>query len=417
MNHQLPPSTSVAKPAPRRLGPHPILQFLLQISPIFGYLAYHQYGLESLNFSFADGMSHEQALVNLGLLLPWLTQIAVITTCQNNGYPGKADSLVQDIVGIIRCLLFFSLPVMLVLMTIAVVKLGWSIPLTLKFSGFLLVNLMMSITFVILSIHHLWLWWFFGSMLYIVLLVAVPWTLFAAPIITFVYGLLAIRFARTLPFKLTIMSELDAGFFGLCLGSLLWLDKILWWLSGDLLMHSGSIFLLIIPGVLLAAVYFSFFARSLTRRVEGLYRACSELPAAAYFELVAKMKRYFQDVTLGMITIALLLFLLVVGLMRISEVNYGIRHFFWLATILFQSLSLVFALMLATVLGQKAVVKVAWPYCAAMVGAFLIFGGVFLLLVQVLMAGVATIVFWLECRKSFTHPIELAFVQNIQNPQ
>lgn len=399
-----------------RERPGPLAQFLLQISPIFGYLLFHRFGHDALTYSFGEGMSHEQALINLGLLLPWFTQIAVITTCQNNGYLGRSTSLADDLLGMFRSLMFYSLPILFALMTVAVVKLGWSLALMVKFSGFLLVNIMMSITFVILSIHHLWRFWFFGSLLYILLLVAVPSTLFAAPIVTLIYGLVVIRTARTLPFKLTIGSELDAGIFGLCLGSILWLDKILWWLAGSLLMHSGSIFLLIIPGVLLAAAYFAFFARPINRRVEQLYESSGKLSAAAYFGEVTKLKRYFQDVTLGLFALALLLFLLVIGLMELASIDYGLRHFFWLGTILCQSLALVFALILSTVLGQKAVVRIAWPYCAALGLLFLVLSGPFMLPLQLGLAAVLMLSFWSQCRKSFTHPIELAFVHNIQNP-
>lgn len=397
--------------------PGPLAQFLLQIAPIFGYLLFHRFGHDSLMRSFGEGMSHEQALVYLGLLLPWFTQIAVITTCQNNGYFGRSASLADDLLGMFRNLMFFSVPILVVLMAVTVVQLDWSLALALKFSSFLLVNIMMSITFVILSIHHLWRWWFFGSLLYILLLVAVPTTLFAAPIITLVYGLIAIRSARTLPFKLSVGSELDAGIFGLCLGSILWLDKILWWLAGSQLMHSGSIFLLIIPGVLLAAAYFAFFSRPINKRVDQLYESCGQLSAAGYFEVVKQLARYFQDVTLGLFAIALLLFLLVVGLMELSGIDYGLRHFFWLGTILCQSLALVFALILSTVLGQKAVVRIAWPYCAALGLMFLVLPVPFILPVQLVLAAVMMLAFWSQCRKSFIHPIELAFVHNIQNPQ
>lgn len=394
-----------------------LVQFLVQVAPIFGYLLYHKFGQDSLSRTFAPGMSHEQALVTLGLMLPWFTQIAVITTCQNNGYPGRADTFREDVLGILRSLMFFSLPILTVLMAAAVVQLSWPIEIAAKFGAFLLLNIMMSITFVILSIHHLWLWWFAGSILYIVLLVALPWTLFAAPLGTLAYGLFAIRVARILPFKLQVMSELDAGIFGLCLGSILWLDKIFWWLKGLALIHSGSIFLLLIPGVLLAAVYFAFFAHAINDRVDILYASSSVLSAAAYFALVAKMRRYFLDVTLILFAIALLLFAIVVGLMELSEVEYGIKHFVWLTTILFQALALVFALILSTVLNKEAVVRVAQYFGLALAVAFLVLEDALILPAQLTISGLLMVTFWAECRRSFTHPIELAFVQNIHNSQ
>lgn len=396
--------------------PGPIVRFLLQITPVLGYLVYHHFGRNSLDRMFGDGMTHERALVNLGLLLPWLTQIAVINTCQNHGYPGRKDTLLQDIIGIARSLMFYSLPILVLLMAVAVTQLDWPLPIAFKFIGLMLVNLMMSITFVIMSIHHLWRSWFFGNLLYIALLFVVPYSIFVAPVLTFCYGLAVIRFGRSLPFRYEIISEWHAGMFGLCLGSILWLDKILWWFSGSVLIHSGSIFVLIIPGILITAVYFSFFAVDLGNRVDYLYVRSKELSVTGYMELVDTMRVYFRELSLCLISLALILFLVVVSILETQEVHYGPFHFAWLSAILCQSLALVYALILNTLLGKEPVVRIARVYSGVLVAAFLVLPEPLMLGVQVIASFVLLIAFWLECRNSVTHPIEIAFINNVHNP-
>lgn len=392
-----------------------LLQFTLQILPVIGYLIFYFFRKKELSEIFYNSFTKKETLISLAILLPWFTQIAVINTCHNNSFPGKSDSLQEDILGILRSLVFFVFPFLFILLTLCHLKLDWPINYTLYFSSFLIAHIIMCISMVILTINKKWGLWSLASLLYLILLYRFTDYLFIAPVVTFIFCFLAFRSSRILKFQLNLESDVSVGLLGLSLGTLVWFDKILFWLDKSTLISSGSIFFLLIPGLIITNAYFSFFSFKIHREIEELYLQSTEKTVSEYLERINTTKNYFLDLSVSFISLGIFLLFSSIALCHFLKITMDFYYITLLATIIIQSLSFILVLILNIVNGKEIIFKWVGLYALFTAINFLIFPNFQIPYFQFFISTLTLGILWFHTNKQFLNPIERSFISNIQN--
>jgi hypothetical protein len=258
-------------------------ELVLHLSPVALLTVVFPIASERISTVQIDGVGLGAVLLASSLTVPWLSQAVCLPLYRGIGGLEDAGThaLRARFVAVWPLVLLRSAPVLVVFAVPVQLVMDWPVTALGAYLLLALLHLAFAQSLVLTTAGRSRVSWAVSWAAYAVALLAAPTLWVLPPLVGLLTQLVVLR--RQLPQALRLIAldrrDVLADLLrGLLLGSVLWADKLLFFLTAGTAFAVDTVFLALLPAVLAYNVYFVVLAPSFDRTVKDLRRAMEEDP-------------------------------------------------------------------------------------------------------------------------------------------